>query len=272
MRKKREKNEKIILPKYKITNIHIEELKGLKNLDIQINKNLVAIMGVNGCGKSTILHALACCYSPYEKGEDYKFSYFFTPNTDSNWQNSNFLICNYDERSKKQINREYRKDYDRWAPRYTNRLKRDVHYLGIVSCIPEIENEKQTSFIHYNKQESSDAISKKVLEDAAFILNKNYSSFSINQIKKKNKYLIGVSTVNKIAYSSLSMGAGEQRVISMLKLLYEANQYSLILIDEIDLLLHVTAFKRLIKKVHDIAKKKKSTSIFHYTFISGYSI
>lgn len=251
---------KVLFPKHRITNINIKELKGLKNLDINVSKNLVAIMGVNGCGKSTILHALACLYQPYENGENYKFSYFFTPNTDFDWKNSKLTVTYFDENLQKKIPREYKKDHDRWAPRYGNRPKRDVYYLGIVSCIPEIEIEKQTSIIHYETEESKDIVSKKIINDASYILNKNYESLTSHATKKKN--LIGVSIKEDITYSSLSMGAGEQRIINILKLLHSAKTYSLILIDEIDLLLHVSAFKRSIEKFKDIAEKRNLQVFF----------
>lgn len=66
-------------------------------------------MGVNGSGKSTILHALACSYSPYEKGENYKFSYFFTPNPDASWKGSCFTVVNYDLNEKKKVSKKFEK-------------------------------------------------------------------------------------------------------------------------------------------------------------------
>ncbi len=69
-------SDDIIYPKHKILSMHVDSLKGLKNLDISLDKNLTAIMGVNGAGKSTILHALACVYGPYKLGENHKFSFF----------------------------------------------------------------------------------------------------------------------------------------------------------------------------------------------------
>ncbi len=81
-------------------------------------------------------------------------------------------------------------------------------------------------------------------------------------IKRRKKELIGVHTKDNMRYSSLSMGAGEQRVLKILKTVYAANAYSVILIDEIDLLLHVLALKRLIKKLSDIAIKKNLQIIF----------
>jgi ABC-type lipoprotein export system ATPase subunit/site-specific DNA-cytosine methylase len=256
-------NKKVVktrIPKLRITNIYIDELKGLKNLDIEITKNLTAIMGVNGCGKSTLLHALACIYRPYEKGEDYKFSFFFTPNPDSNWKNSKLIITQHDENTQKEIRREYKKEHDRWAPRYGNRLLRDVYYLGIATCIPEIEIERQTSYIDYSTSEQNEKWTSKVVKDAAYILNKPYDSLTIHNTKKKT--LIGIRLNSKLIYSSLSMGAGEQRVIRILNLVYSANQYSLILIDEIDLLLHATALKRLICILSGIATKRNLQIIF----------
>lgn len=252
--------KQVIFPKHIITNIHINELKGLKNADIPIGRNLTAIMGVNGSGKSTILHALACVNSPYEKGENYKFSFFFTPNPDANWSNSSFQLTYFDDNEKKEIPRLYKKNKDRWAPRYSNRPLRDVYFIGIETCIPEIEKEKQTSFIDYSTNPLSDSATSKIKEDAAYILNKNYDELTMHRTKKKE--LLGVHTENDLRYSSLSMGAGEQRVLKILRLIHSVNSYSLILIDEIDLLLHVTALKRLIEILYKIAEKKKLQIIF----------
>ena len=58
------------------------------------------------------------------------------------------------------------------------------------------------------------------------------------------------------------MGAGEQRLIKILTVVYHAAPYSLILIDEIDLLLHSNAQKQLIKQLSDLAQRKNLQIIF----------
>ena len=76
---------------------HFKQLKGLSNADFHFSDTLTAIMGVNGAGKTTVIHALACVYQPDHVGprsEDYKFPYFFIPNTDSLWSGSEFSIVN----------------------------------------------------------------------------------------------------------------------------------------------------------------------------------
>lgn len=259
-RSKETDQKKIVFPKHRITHIHIDKLKGIRNLDISISGNLTAIMGVNGSGKSTILHALACVYTPYERGDSYKFSFFFTPNPDSDWKNSKLELTYYDENEQKEISRVYKKDSDRWSPRYSKRPVRDVFFVGIETCIPEIEKEKQTSFIDYSTDSMNDDITHRVVKSAAYILNKDYETLTMHRTKKKE--LLGVHTANNLTYSSLTMGAGEQRVFKILRLVYTVNTYSLILIDEIDLLLHVTALKRLIMELYQIALKRNLQIIF----------
>lgn len=259
-RKKKTKQEKVVFPKQRILNIHIHNLKGLQNVDIPIARNLTAIMGVNGSGKSTILHALACVYSPYDHENKYKFSFFFTPNPDSDWKNSSLELSYYDENEQKKVTRLYKKESDRWSPRYANRPVRDAYFVGIETCIPEIEKEKQTSFIDYSTNALDDAVAYKIIESAAYILNKDYKNLTMHRTKKKE--LLGVRTGTNLIYSSLSMGAGEQRLLKILKLVYTVNSYSLILIDEIDLLLHVTALRKLIEVLHNIALKKNLQIIF----------
>lgn len=250
----------IVYPKQKLVKIHVDNLKGIKNLDISFDKNLTAIMGVNGSGKSTIIHALACVYKPHKADEDYKFSFFFTPNPDSSWRNSKFSITYWDENSQKEYTRDYRKNADRWAPRYTERPQRDTYFIGIETCVPEIEKERQTSYIDYKTSLANDRNANKIIESAAYILNKKYDQLNYHKTKKKE--LLGVHTEDDMKYSSLSMGAGEQRVLRILKTIYGANTYSLILIDEIDVLLHVMALKRLISVLSKVAKQRNLQIIF----------
>ncbi len=257
--KKNRESERILFPKRVLKEIRIEKLKGINNLVLKFDKKMVALMGVNGCGKSTILHALACAYTPYENGEDYKFCYFFTPNPDASWKGSSFTLINYDFNEKKEISKKYEKQEDRWA-RYASRPQRDTYFMGISSSIPEIELEKKTSFINYTSKKLNDKLTEKIVKDASYILNKNYEELLSHETGRK-KYM-GVRTKDGIVYSALSMGAGEQRVIKILQTAYSAYQYSLILIDEIDLLLHVDAFRKLIQTLSYIATDRNLQIIF----------
>lgn len=215
-------------------------------------------MGVNGSGKTTVIHALACIYQPDANGENHKFPEFFVPNTDALWQGSEFHVINENENNKgKRVtlpSRRYSKDFDRWSPRYINRPKRNIYYVGIDTCLPEIEKETTTNRIIYESSQLTDKISSKVASISAYILNKDYNCLIDNLYNRK--HFIGVELNSGLKYSSLSMGSGEQRVIKIINVMLKAEPYSLVLIDEIDLLLHISALRKLIKKIYDIALKK----------------
>lgn len=261
-RSKKDKSSErsLIKPRNRLLRIHIDKLKGLINLDIDFSKNLTAIMGVNCSGKSTVLHALACVFQPIDAGNDHKFNYFFTPNPDALWNDSKLSITYLDENTQDEVTRNYQKKSDRWSPKYTNRPKREVFFMGIDSCSPEIEKERQTSYISYATNTADDRQSEHIKSALSFVMDKEYTEITNNKTSKKT--MIGVCTADAIRYSALSMGAGEQRVFKILQLAYSVPAFSLILIDEIDLLLHVKALERLIKQLSEIATQRKLQIVF----------
>ena len=247
-----------------VKKIYIKELKGLKNCTIEFTGPLTAIMGVNGIGKTTVIHALACSFrKKTDFGDEKRFPHFFPPTSNATWKNSNFTIS-YDVVNKlgdvmKCSSTDYSKSYDRWAPRYASQPKLDIKYIGIESCTPQIELFKQER-VKFVTHPQEDRTSAEIIRRAGSILNKNYKHLTENESDKRK--FLGVITGNNLAYSSLSMGAGEQRVFRMLSVFLKAPKYSMILIDEIDLLLHPNALKELIKNIHEIAKAKHLQVIF----------
>lgn len=248
------------MDEFTLQSVTFTQLKGLENVEFVFEKRLTAIMGVNGVGKTTVIHALACAYQPpvSGKGENHKFPEFFVPNTDSLWAGSVFLVVNKKEKSS--FGRKYEKKTDRWTPRYEDRPRKNVYYIGIDSCLPEIEKNSLQSRISYSSSQRTDKISERVIHAAAVVLNKDYSCLLDNAFK--NKHFIGVELGSGLKYSSLSMGTGEQRIIKIFETVMNAEPYSLILIDEIDLLLHVSSLKRLIVQLADLADRKNLQIIF----------
>lgn len=248
-----------------IRSLKINLLKNIRDLEIDFSvSGLTAIMGVNGSGKSTILHALACCYKPLPDSEqhDWKFREFYTPNTDSLWQGSSFSMFHDYRLDRIQLaNQEvsYSKQADRWAPRYERRPARHISFIGIESCVPVIEKEKRQSFIRYTTSPLTTEIANLIKEKASFVMNRDYSSYNIHTTR--NSRYIGVEH-ERCRYSALSMGAGEQRIFHILENVFNAPKYSLILIDEIDLLLHVHALKKLLQVLKERATLKNLQIIF----------
>lgn len=217
---------------------------------------VTAILGPNGNGKSTVLHALACAFQPVSDGENYKFSSFFLPSPDAMWQGSRLeIVHSYrdGEDVYENITTEYSKNTDRWSPKYARRPSRDIYYIGIDKCVPLIESENKATRINYSTKNVGEAIILAILQKASYILNRQYSAFNMHNASGKE--FIGVES-NGLKYSALSMSAGEQKIFYILEKVFKAQKNSLILIDEIDLLLHDGAMKRLIEVIQARATEK----------------
>lgn len=249
-----------------LKSVYFKQLKCLNDVTIHFSDTLTAIMGVNGSGKTTVIHALACVYQPDDggKGENHKFPEFFVPNTDSLWKGSELYVVNEIEgRNGQRVilpSKRYGKGFDRWSPRYENRPKRNIYYIGIDTCLPEIEKSTATSRIQYSSEKKSGRLADSIIHDSSYILNKPYQELLDNTYQ--NKHFSGVALSSGLKYSSLSMGTGEQRVLKILEKVRNAEAYSLILIDEIDLLLHISALGRLIEVLYGIAQSKHLQIVF----------
>lgn len=147
----------------------------------------------------------------------------------------------------------------RWIQIYARRPLREVYYLGIDKCVPIIESEKKNNIQYETSSVSNDLITN-ILHYASYILNKPYTSFNQHQ-QPNGKILIGVESEG-LAYSSLSMSAGEQKIFLILETILKADKNALILIDELDLLLHDEALKKLIDVISTHAEDKNKQIIF----------
>lgn len=247
--------------------IEVTRLKGVVNLSaLELDKTpLTAITGTNGCGKSTLLHALACVYAPISPGTqiDFKFPRFFLPTTDSTWQGSEFKVRHSYRYGSfpvvEGVEAVYRKANDRWTPRYERRPQRHVEYIGIDTCVPSIERERSMSFLELASQPLIDDANRAIRDAASRVLNRTYQSMS--RRSGRNRSYRGVEHQG-LGYSSLSMGAGEQRVFEIIDRLYAAPRNSLLLIDEVDLLMHEDALRRLISVLHERASSRNLQVVF----------
>lgn len=245
--------------------ISVSLLKSLKNVQVQLDESpLVAIMGTNCSGKTTLLHALACAYRPSTPdGVDYKFSQFFKPNTDAHWRGSSFYLS-HSYRSglnKVETVTQYGKAASRWTPRYETRPERFVRLISIRESVPDIETISLNSMIHYNKTLATDSEAERIRDAAGQVLNRVYDETYSVEYHYGRKQSVGVKT-NGTIYSGLTMSSGEQRVFRILEALYRSPKYALILIDEIDLFLHQDALGRLINICSDHCTDKNKQLIF----------
>ena len=256
-------NNKPDISHQQLSSILIENLKCLKDVEIDLSeKSLIAIMAPNGCGKSSILHALYCSFNiPNTYADVNYFSRFFRPTNLNKWNGCRFTI-KYSFQQKDIPSGWKTKDYiktpQRWC-RYEDRPIRHVEYIGIESCVPSIELYSSKKGATLSKGVLNTKEDVRIKEIASRVMKRTYTEYC--KQTTMGKELIGV-TYSNIEYSSFSMGAGEQRIFLILKKIIKSPKYSLILIDEIDLLLHEDALSCLLDEIREICEKNCLQLIF----------
>lgn len=275
-----------------LKSVYFKELKGLRDVTIDFGDNdnrITGIFGLNGSGKTTILHTVMCIYSQAHNNKipvpsDYKadthMSRYFKHVGGQYWQNSDYSVTFmyetksdqgdtiYKEEPDKKAYKKYfhpasgRKTRSEWTPRERSKQKRCVYYIPLKSCLPDIE-EIQTSNATIDTTTVVDINrAQKICQAASQILGKNYEV-----VDKVGTYFFKhkcyhVRTTEAGDYHSLSMGAGEQRLFRILEVLYNAPYKSLIVIDEIDLTLHTAALRTLFELMSRIVKDNKLQVVF----------
>lgn len=273
-----------------LKSISITKLKGLKKVAIDFGDDehrITGIFGLNGCGKTTILHTIMCLYRQTYRGmiakeyvADTQMSRYFKHVGDQYWRDSEYKVkFMYEHQnadgSKQYIEEEdpktYKKYYSEgrngrrahseWSPRNRSKQERSVFFMPIHSCMPDLEEItlKSPSVNTYAELpiQKSDAIR------AAFsqIMGRSYTCVNHVDTGHLKHYGYNVDADGN-AYHSLSMGAGEQRLLRILEVLYNAPQKSLIVIDEIDLTLHTAALRELFVIMRRLAKTNKLQIVF----------
>ncbi|HHT8901812.1 TPA: AAA family ATPase [Burkholderia cenocepacia] len=253
----------------RLIKLEVTELKNLKDVELTFgDTSLTAIMGANGCGKSTVLHALACAYSPPDDTSGYKFPMFFKPSTEALWAGSSFTI-HYEQRDgqtlQPNLQQRFSKAADRWAPRYDKRPVRPVRMVTIRESVPEVEALGINAMVHYQRRAFPGEVHNQVRNVAGQVLNRQYAEYHQVQYRQGGRPSIAV-TNGALRYAAISMSAGEQRVFRILDSVFSAPDYSLILIDEIDLFLHQDALKKLLDalRLHCDARHKQLVFTTHF--------
>lgn len=251
----------------KIVKVEFTKLKRLKDLTIDFPEvGVVALMGENGIGKSTVLHALACLYRPHDHLQVKKFddgswwTDWFVPHTGNYWRGSSIRVHFSDSPD----GVVYCKEEDRWQPRKSNRRERYNRFIGLQSCMPHIEAESQKTRFEFvvSDLDLSAKKQQEMVDAASLILNRRYKA-----IKRGSKgtglrrFLVATVEQGKppaeSSYTSHYMGAGEYKVLKLIQEVLSAPDEGFLLIEEIEVSIHEAALRRLMTWLIEQANKKK---------------
>ncbi len=238
-------------------------LRGIYPSSITFKYPITAIAGPNCAGKSTLLALAACSFHndtdffPQNKiGQHYPYyTYrdFFVFAQDERGLTNNICIeTEYYTRSHqtKKSSRK-KKPSGKWYD-YNQRPKRAVSFLGINRILPPSESQTHKNYRKSFSQQQLNQSDKDLLKNyMSIIFGKTYNDVNLYT---HNKYRL--FTVEKgIKYTGFNMGAGENAILYLLYEIISAGRGALIIVDEIELGLHITAQKKLINVLKELCKK-----------------
>lgn len=246
-------------------------LRGLSQASLSFDFPITAIAGKNGSGKSTAL-ALACCAyhnkkdgfkAPNRKQTYYTFADFFVQHREE-VPPSGILIKNYIAHNNWKPTPSFPDGKGvAWQPRkkskggkwneYATRVKRNVAFIGIERIVPHSEKSQSRSYNRYFKSEPTGWEDKLGLI-IGYILNKKYDEI---RIARHSKYRLPIAKSSGVVFSGFNMGAGENALFEIFSTIYSCPIGALIIIDEIELGLHIEAQKRFLKKLKDVCLERQ---------------
>lgn len=232
--------------------IEINNIRGWSGQRIEFKFPIVAIVGENGLGKSTIIQAAASVYSP-PQGETGFFASTFFPDTAWDKLTNVEIRASVKEGTTSRIV-SVRKPTNRWRGIDTRRM-RAVRFLDLKRILP-IYSKTGYSRLAKGHLTEANAVNFDVnnLGRLSGIVGKNYTLAKQAVTNLDAVRRIPVLQTNGTEYSGFHQGAGETTIAELLAL--DIPNYSIVLIDEIETSLHPRAQRRLMRDLAEVSRLK----------------
>lgn len=225
--------------------IEIDGLRGWTGQRFELRYPIMAVVGENGSGKTTILQAAAAVY----KHQGGKFAGDYFP--DTFWEKIKNAEIRYGVREGDRTTADsLRKPGGRWRGN-PDRPSRHVDYRGLDRIQPVPNRVGYTRLVKAHHEETTATLFDKMrLDRFSQIMGRTYDLAKMALTSADNNRPVPVLSQQGTVYSCFHQGAGETTVAEILEL--DLPQYSIILIDEIESSLHPRVQRRLIR---DFAEK-----------------
>jgi Fe-S cluster assembly ATPase SufC len=219
---------------------------------------VTAIIGTNGGGKSTILGAAAIAYKSTRPKDFFPKS---NVGDDSMWEwRIDYELLYRKDNPTPVLNRNAHFSSSKW--RRDHIVSREVIHFPIQRTVPANEQTRYKKFIGMQRQTNVkiSMLPEAIQHAAGRILGKDLSGYQVANIPNGAVLLLGLQ--KKKDFSQFHFGAGEASIIEMVQKIEKSQDYSLILIEEIENGLHPIAIQKTVEYLISVAKTKKLQVIF----------
>lgn len=234
------------------------ELDGVRGWDAQrisFNFPIVAVVGENGTGKSTIIQCAASVYQSGNSPGNTWFASDFLPKTI--WESVGNVEIRYGVREGgRTINRSVRKPGERWRGN-PDRPERSVIYIDLRRLQPIVVRTGYSKLAKDATEEMSAlAFDPARLRRFSQIMGRSFSGtrMALTDADKIRDVPVFEEKDVECTYSGYHSGAGQLTISEFLKI--DPPKNSLVVIDEIETSLHPRAQRRLIRDLAKLCRER----------------
>jgi len=240
--------------------ISIDGIRGWKNQRFSLGFPIMAVVGENGSGKSTILQCAAAVYkteeqevrSRYATKAEYASDFF----PDTAWEKIKDATISYSLREGDAVfQNSVRKPGDRWRGN-PERRERSLEYIDLSRIVPV---NARRGYARIAKPQFTEANSEPFdqyrLARFNQIMGRQYDTAKMASTNADPDRSVSVLSENNVPYSGFHSGAGETTMAEFLQA--DLPKYGLILIDEIETSLHPRSQRRLIRDLAERCRERE---------------
>ena len=244
-----------------LKSIQISDVRGMTS-NLEFTWPVTAIAGTNGSGKTTILQLCSAAYIKPGGGRNYKIGEWvrnaLKDESPAFGDQSSVAFSFWNDAPGFQI--PYKKERTRWDYPRRNNPERVVQFFGISTFAPRIERKDRLHvFRSQIEVKNSAPFDNNLISSMSKVLSVPYDSGTMHTVGlAKGNWSDDLPLVKRgrYGYAEPHMGAGEQKVIRLMRALEAMPKNSLILLEEPEITLHPDAQRGLAWYLMNLARRK----------------
>src|ERR1035437_4640357 len=231
--------------------IEIEGLRGWTGQRVQFQFPIVALVGENGVGKSTILQAVAASY----KGETTRPQLASDCFPDTPWEQVESATIRASIREGPTSGSEttsVRKPSDRWRGN-PERKARNVEYVDLRRIQPIAARTGYARMAQRGVKETNfEAFDTDTVDRLSGVMGRRYDLAKLSRTDVDETRTVPVLSKDGRWFSGFHGGAGETAMAELLQ--QKIPKYSILLIDEVETSLHPRTQRRLVRDIATLCR------------------